>query len=225
MTFQWKNSTRWRRKNYDIHKILGFYSLLLAIVIAFTGLIWSFAWLRNSVDWIANGGEVTEPKQVKVVSALTQPVSVQPIDVVHGYVKRMHQKAEENIFILPTDSLGTIRVFVRYKSRINDVLLEFNRYNGKLLSSKSWKDKTNGEKLFTYNFDIHTGTIGGIVGKTIVFFISLISASLPVSGFLIWWGRKFKKRKPPLIKKIRITKQYKIPRLVKISPDKTLSQS
>ena len=30
----------------------------------------------------------------------------------------------------------------------------------------------------------------GIAGKVLAFFASLIAASLPVSGFLIWWGRK-----------------------------------
>ena len=66
-----------------------------------------------------------------------------------------------------------------------------------MIAVDRWEDKTNGEKVRDYNFDIHTGAVGGIVGKTIAFFVSLFSASLPVTGFLIWWGRRRKKRKKP----------------------------
>jgi uncharacterized iron-regulated membrane protein len=44
------------------------------------------------------------------------------------------------------------------------------------------------------NYDIHTGAILGLPGKFLAFFASLIAASLPVTGFMIWMGRKKKKK-------------------------------
>ncbi|WP_242499314.1 PepSY domain-containing protein [Flavobacterium sp. 140616W15] len=45
------------------------------------------------------------------------------------------------------------------------------------------------------NYDIHVGAVLGITGKILAFFASLISASLPITGFLIWWGKqKFSKK-------------------------------
>jgi uncharacterized iron-regulated membrane protein len=46
------------------------------------------------------------------------------------------------------------------------------------------------------NYDIHVGAIGGLTGKIIAFIASLVCASLPVTGFLIWWG---KRRKSPRV--------------------------
>lgn len=47
------------------------------------------------------------------------------------------------------------------------------------------------------NYDIHVGSVLGLTGKFIAFFASLISASLPITGFLIWWGKqKFGKKAP-----------------------------
>jgi len=43
------------------------------------------------------------------------------------------------------------------------------------------------------NYDIHVGAIAGLTGKVIAFIASLVCASLPVTGFLIWWGKKYKK--------------------------------
>ncbi|MEM1002258.1 MAG: PepSY-associated TM helix domain-containing protein, partial [Bacteroidota bacterium] len=39
--FQWKPKTKWKRKNYDLHNIPGFYVLFLAVIISITGLSWS----------------------------------------------------------------------------------------------------------------------------------------------------------------------------------------
>jgi uncharacterized iron-regulated membrane protein len=47
------------------------------------------------------------------------------------------------------------------------------------------------------NYDIHTGAIIGLPGKILAFFASLIAASLPVTGFMIWLGRRNKKKKLP----------------------------
>ena len=40
------------------------------------------------------------------------------------------------------------------------------------------------------NYDIHVGAIGGIPGKIIAFLLCLISGSLPVTGFIIWFDKK-----------------------------------
>ncbi|KKX50092.1 hypothetical protein L950_0212195 [Sphingobacterium sp. IITKGP-BTPF85] len=45
------------------------------------------------------------------------------------------------------------------------------------------------------NYDIHLGSILGIPGKMLVFLASLIAASLPVTGFYIWYNRRKKKKK------------------------------
>lgn len=44
------------------------------------------------------------------------------------------------------------------------------------------------------NYDIHVGAIGGFAGKLIAFFASLIVASLPITGFLLWYGKAYKKK-------------------------------
>jgi uncharacterized iron-regulated membrane protein len=43
-------------------------------------------------------------------------------------------------------------------------------------------------------YPIHTGSVGGIFTKLIALAVSLFAASLPVTGFLIWWGRRKKSK-------------------------------
>jgi len=65
-----------------------------------------------------------------------------------------------------------------------------------LLEGPVDKSKLNfGEKVFQANFDIHVGSIGGIWTKIIASLTSLIGASLPITGFIIWFNRKWGKKK------------------------------
>jgi uncharacterized iron-regulated membrane protein len=59
-----------------------------------------------------------------------------------------------------------------------------------------FKDASGADKLLRMNYDIHTGAIWGLPGKILAFCASLIAASLPVTGFMIWWGRRKKKPLP-----------------------------
>ncbi|WP_226998944.1 PepSY domain-containing protein [Flavisolibacter tropicus] len=68
----------------------------------------------------------------------------------------------------------------------------------KELSAQSYygryKDAVVADKPIRMNYDLHTGAIRGIAGKILVFCASLIAASLPVTRFYIWWGRRNKKK-------------------------------
>ena len=59
------------------------------------------------------------------------------------------------------------------------------------------------DKLTMLNYDIHVGAVWGLPGKVLAFCISLICASLPITGFLVWWNKKKKaKKKAPLGKNL-----------------------
>nr|MBP7644731.1 PepSY domain-containing protein [Saprospiraceae bacterium] len=49
---------------------------------------------------------------------------------------------------------------------------------------------TFADKLMRMNYDIHTGAVFGLAGKIFMFLVSLLIASLPITGFLFWYGRR-----------------------------------
>jgi uncharacterized iron-regulated membrane protein len=53
--FKWKNGTKWKRKNYDLHNITGFYMLIIGIIFAITGLVWGFQWFAYSYYKVSGG--------------------------------------------------------------------------------------------------------------------------------------------------------------------------
>ena len=170
--------------------------MFLVIFIALTGLMWAFTWFNDGVKWIADGGGTVENTHVKIESTVTASSAVVPLDIVYNSLKTDHAEAEVYYINLPQDSTGTVGAYIEYEDRTKTVYQQYDQFSGELLHTGGrWEKKTNGEKLFALNYDIHVGAIGGLAGKTIAFFLSLFAASLPVTGFMIWYGRKFKKRK------------------------------
>lgn len=69
--FRWKQSTQWKRKNYDLHNVLGFYVSWVVVFMAITGLVWSFTWFDKGLYYLLSGGEVSAEPSKRVSDTLT----------------------------------------------------------------------------------------------------------------------------------------------------------
>ena len=194
--FQWKPTTKWKRKNYDLHNVLGFYIMFLALILALTGLFWSFDWFAKGAKWLANGGKTIEVKKEIMVSDTTNSIAQYPMDKVLQKLRHDFPDAKEYYFKFPKKPSDPYFVSVYSNKTYDRIYTEWDQFTGKQLSLSAFPDRNNGEKLKFMNYDIHTGAILGLPGKILAFFASLVSASLPVTGFIIWYGRTFKKRRP-----------------------------
>jgi uncharacterized iron-regulated membrane protein len=200
-TIKW-NATG-KRLNYDLHNVLGFYMSWIAIFIAFTGLVWSFEWFENGVSWLANGGKNLETTQKEYLSS---PIS--NVDSAHqvnllknmdiAFESALHNRQNNARVITitkPESDSATIELEIQTKTGSNYEradIYHYDQYSGKLLGVNNFSSLTNAEKLNQMNFYIHVGKIGGLAGKFLAFFASLTAASLPITGFIIWRGRKRK---------------------------------
>lgn len=194
--FKWKDSTKWRRKNYDLHSILGFYIASVLLIVAFTGMVWAFTWFQ-AIVYVAGSG-TTAPPDIKyeksVVSDGNKDAALQKA---YTITKQKYSSASAFQLSPAADSTGVINAYVQQYKGVYYVghALQFDQYTGKLLAERTHNDKNFGEKLITANYDIHVGAILGLPGKILAFVASFVCMLLPISGFLIWWGRNNKKSK------------------------------
>lgn len=195
--FRWKYTTKWKRKNYDLHNILGFYTMLFGLIIALTGLVWAFDCYDKGIQWALNGGKTIEKEIIQ--SDTTHYTVVKPVDKVYTTIKKLHPKAQRYYISVPkaNDSLAALFTFAGYKSSFDNVSIQFDQYTAKSLKTTTYKDKSTGQKFRGMNYGIHVGSILGLPGKIFAFIISLVCAGLPITGFYIWWGRNNKKKKTP----------------------------
>jgi uncharacterized iron-regulated membrane protein len=198
LTIKW--NARWRRINYDLHNVLGFYATSIAIILALTGLSIAFSWVNTGIYKVANLGksypdENVFPKSdtISKVAAMQNPV----VDQVFFETKKSEQAAQ--MFLIADDGSksGTINITAYSESLHfgNSDYYYYDRYNGKLLKYLPNAKKSAGLKLNDLNYDIHVGQVGGLTTKIISFLGSLICATLPVTGFIVWLGKRKKPKK------------------------------
>lgn len=186
---------RFKRLNYDLHNVPGFYAMLLSLILALTGMVWAMKWFQATVYVLASQS-LSPPATEVLVSDSTVTAIQSPLDLAYYKAKQRFPHAGKLSVSPPAGSTGVITISA-YKDKgayYGADALTFDQYTGKLIGTKNFKDKNAGEKLLDMNYDIHVGAILGLPGKIIAFIASLIAASLPVTGFMIWWGRRNKKK-------------------------------
>lgn len=205
-SFKIKWGASFKRVNLDLHNVLGFYSLLFLLAIALTGMVYGIRWYSEGLYWITTGGEkLTEFKRLESDSLQAKKTykPEQAMDAAWKKVVVRHQKSVGFYYSFPdtaeAKSTIDIRVYPSPGQFYNNVGYTFDQHTLKELKSddiysSSYADAGFGGKLRKMNYDIHVGSILGFPGKVMAFLASLIGASLPITGFLIWYGRKFKKK-------------------------------
>ncbi len=192
-----------KRVNYDLHNVLGFYVMLIALVLGLTGLVWGFEWFSKSWYFTATGGKTLEKfeRGLSDTTRTNTPPLTRPEDKIWAQVLQEfpHPTGSTQIqFALrPKDPITLILnpdegTFYKREFRFYDQYT-LQRVKGGGLYGNTYASASRGEKLYRMNYDIHVGAIGGLPGKMLMFFASLICASLPITGFYIWWGRRKKK--------------------------------
>ncbi|MDF2455366.1 MAG: PepSY protein [Cytophagaceae bacterium] len=194
--FRWKETTQWKRKNYDLHNILGFYTMILALIIALTGLVWAFPWFNDSVQFLANGGKTIE-KQKPALSDTTLLSLRSDLDLSIQHVRAQVPVANYYFINLPKENKSTLSIFAsgQGSERYRFTSFQFDQYSGALLKKESFDDKSSGQKLRSMNYDIHVGSILGLTGKILAFLASFVAAGLPITGLYIWLNKKKNNKK------------------------------
>lgn len=196
-TIKW--NARWRRRNFDLHSVVGAYVSLVAIIFVLTGLIWGFVWVRDGIYKLVSGGE-TYQEYSEPLSKIKKNTETNdlPIDRVYQLMREDYPKAEWIELHLPETKTSPIAANANPDAGTywKTDYRYFDQYSFEELKVKhQWgrfEEASTADLLMRMNYDIHVGGIFGLAGKIFAFLVSLLIASLPVTGFLMWYGRKKK---------------------------------
>ena len=200
-SFKIKWNGTFKRVNLDLHNVLGFYSLLFLLAIALTGMVYGIEWYSKGLYWITTGeqlGEYKEPTSDSTLAGKGLPVN-QALDKAWAKVIASHPKANGFFYSYPDpkDAKAAIEIYI-YPSAghfYDNRTYIFDQHTLKEIKADDvygaeFATASFGTKLRKMNYDIHVGSILGLPGKVLAFLASLIGASLPITGFIIWWNRK-----------------------------------
>jgi uncharacterized iron-regulated membrane protein len=196
-TIKW--SAKWRRVNYDWHNTSGFYISIFAVIIAITGLTFTYEWIGDGIYKTLNfgGDKAVETKAPIIDTTRFKTNTLQAVDIAFAETMKLQPKAAMFYVMLPQKkgdiiNTGAYPHTLRYDHQSN---YYFHPGNGRLIQSQSYDKKSLGLQVVEMNYGIHTGQILDLPGKIIAFTVSLIATALPVTGFVIWYGRRKKSKK------------------------------
>ena len=206
-----------RRFWHDSHVTLGFYATLLLLVMALTGLTWSFGWYRTAAYALFGGpqqttvaqesparktdsgsrhergrsGERTAGREQGERQAETEmrPFDYTVWDAVLGELTA-HCTAYKTITLTQTEAQVARQSAMRRIDRAT-----FDPRSGRLAEITRYEETPRQQRLRGWFYAFHTGTWGGIWTKILYFLAALIGASLPLTGYWLWWRRCMNKRK------------------------------
>lgn len=188
---------------HDLHAAGGIYVLLLVLVMALTGLTWSFDWYKNAF-YTLFGVETTVPakgpapkeKSPQGPQPGTTTEATAPVTPFACWQQVYDQVAAENpdrLKIEITDGTASVSNN-RYGNIRGTDRYTFDPQSGQITGASLYKDTGNSGKIRGWIYSVHTGAWGGNLTRIIWFLAALLGATLPLTGYYLWIKRLYRKR-------------------------------
>ena len=207
--FSVKWNAKWRRVNYDLHNVLGFYLTWIMIFLAITGMVMGFQWFAKSVYWVSSGGKDMIPftESISKSASDSRLVALAAGQAPAEDILWAKARAERPGFKGSMDVHPPYAKEAAIELAINpdpgtywkaDYLF-YDRYTLEEIKVDhmfgKFDEASVADKIARMNYDLHVGAVLGLPGKIMAFCGSLVAASLPITGLMIWLGRKRKGKK------------------------------
>ncbi|PQO43070.1 PepSY-associated TM helix domain-containing protein [Blastopirellula marina] len=184
------------RFNYDLHKTTGIVTALFLLVITFSGVYMELPFVIKPVLEVVST-KTKPPKDLKSAAAegrtaLTadQAIEIAVKEFPGAVYDHLHPpEGDEGIYEVAFRQPGEVQ------SSFGRTQVYLDQYGGEVLFVHSPETFTATDTFDAWQFPLHNGEAFGLLGRWVVFCLGIVPAILYVTGFLLWYRRK-KKKKP-----------------------------
>lgn len=179
----------WKKFLYDLHVAGGIYAFVFLLVLALTGLTWSFQWYRTGFYSLFGAESVsgTSAGQDRAPMDLG-PVTAVP-DVWDKVVKELSDSNPGYASITVSDGSASVS-YGRPGNRRAADRYTFDPSSGEITGSVLYRDAARTAKISGWVYSVHTGSWGGILTKVLTFLAALLGATLPLTGYWMWLKKR-----------------------------------
>lgn len=194
-----------KRLTWDLHAVSGFYLSFFLLLITLTGLVWSYDWVDQLIYKLADGKVMKEAKvknlhkEEEMGTGIYERMVVQMNNIYPG----------PGTVTLNLPAKPGLAVTVQKERAAETIVVSdagyFDSKTGNLVKKIPFEELSTGSKIRKMNLPVHSGSIFGWPTKLLALIVALFTASLPVTGILIWWrtGKKKKKTVRTTLKPLR----------------------
>lgn len=190
-------NSAWKRINYDVHNVLGFYALVLLLIMGLTGLNWSFDWYRNGMSKVLND-EVFKQRRQKPLSniSMVEDAKVMSLEQYIENADRVLDYSGDRHIILPVEPGHAVQVRKKKTgffavAAVDKAHIDWR--SGEIIRVDMFDELPVNQKINELMKPLHTGEAFGAFSKILYFLACLIGTSLPVTGTIIWINKLKKK--------------------------------
>ena len=174
---------------FDLHNMVGVFSLLFLLALAVTGVMMGFEGTVNPWLYRITGSQPSQPP--RKFPAPPAGANLIPVDQAIEMARSVLPGATPFMINVPEPG-GAYLIRLRYpddrtpggRSRII-----LDQYSGQVLFAESSHTAPAGTRIANGNRALHTGDILGIPSKTVMSLASLLLVVQAISGIVMWWKR------------------------------------
>jgi sulfite reductase (NADPH) flavoprotein alpha-component len=213
----WRNwfridfSLKGRNFYWALHSVIGTWVILMYLLMALTGLTWSYSWFKNGASIALTGEPVQERRggpggpggrEGRGGMGNMQQEHSAPISVDLAWATFV-TKAEKNFkfasISFPRSEKDPVMINYVTPNATNDrqrSMISVNAESGELISDQPYKPlEPLGKRIMQGIYELHTGEWFGTPGLIINMTASLLMPLFTITGFLLYFDRRKKKRK------------------------------
>lgn len=191
---KWKSGRN--RRLFDLHRILGIYAVLVLLLLSLTGLMWSFGWYRDSVASIfcieqpaENSGGHGGGRGQQSGGGRAQSATLPDDWWQQALSVSQQQAADYKSIRIAKNGMVTVLSNNAPHPRANDTY-RFSYEKSNVEPVSVYGEKKDQSYMMTWAYALHVGSWGGIWSKVLTFLAALIGASLPITGYMLWFKKK-----------------------------------
>ena len=189
---------------WHLHSVTGTWVLLLYLVMALTGLYWSYEWYKDGL-YALTGAEPQRPRAEGGAAPASDGASTTRWDRARleaawaGFSTELGERGYEMALIelppvvTPTLSIRYLDVDPPHERAYNS--LEVDTTTGTVLNHRRFADKPAGDRFMASIFPLHSGRYFGIAGVVLFMLASLAMPLFAVTGWMLYLARRRLKKR------------------------------
>ena len=189
-----------KRRNFDLHKVVGIIVSLFLAMITFTGFCWNFdTWVMPAIYALTLSEPHPTDRGVELPLLSIPPLGQDDTGSFSKHLPEILEVTNANFpggmfsnGYIDEGPLGVINIVQCYLQRnMYCGVLEFDKYSGKLI--RKWeldKGVSLGDRIINSFPAIHYGHFAGFTSRILYIFVGLSPTFLLATGFVMWSYRK-----------------------------------
>lgn len=176
---------------FDLHRLLGLFSAVILLLLAFTGFHLAYPPLLETLTDSAGMGHGDEGPNVRSTAIPNdRPVSLAEAVLV---ARGPFSSSEVRRISTPLGDTGTYRINLRQRNEINQhhpvTMVWVDRWSGQIRGVRNPGKFTVGQSFAVWLWPLHTGEAFGAGARFVWFIAGLMPLFLYISGLLRWLCR------------------------------------